>query len=233
VSAPRRLTRAGAALVCAAAACALLLPSCTGSPPEILQILWEVRVEQDRESGTVFESLSLFVKPNDPDGSGDLDELYVIQDQEELFWSLDPDSWLESGAGQELWIGSNSLRLPDGSALPNGEYRILLRDVGGEAAEQSIRVEAPSLEEARRFLPEVTVEQGSILLHPADRRYTLWLYSLDGAHVASVEVQGDTQPLGALRASYPALQPGFRFKVYCRVEALNLGVVTGPFAVGP
>ena len=227
MSAPRRAARAAALL------CAALLPSCTGNPPEILEVLWEVRLEQDRESGAVFQSLSLFVKPHDPDGSEDLEELYVIHDAEELFWSLDPDSWTQSGSGQELWIGSNDLRMPDGATLPAGEYRILLRDVGGEASERTIRVEAPPLGQARKYVPEVSVGEDSIRLAPADRQYLLWLYSLDGSHAVTVEVRGDSQPLGALRATYPALQAGFRFKVYSRIEPLGLGVVTGPFTVSP
>jgi hypothetical protein len=212
---------------------ASLVTACTGSPPEILEVLWEVRLEEDREKDLVFETLSLFIKPSDPDGSEDLEELYVIHDAAELFWHLDPDSWVQSGSGQDLWIGTNAFRLPDGSQLPEGEYRILLRDAGGEAAEQTIRVEAPSLEEARRHLPKVTIEEETIQLDPADIDYTLWLYSLDDAYVASAKVEKGSQFLGALRATYPVLQPGFRLKVYSRVDQLNLGVITGPYTVSP
>jgi hypothetical protein len=132
-----------------------------------------------------------------------------------------------------VWIGSNDFRLPDGTRLPDGEYRILLRDVGGEAAETSVRVRAPSISEAREYLPEVSVGEDTIRVKPRDREHTLWLYSLEGTYVASVPVRQGSQSLGSLRASYPALQSGFRFRVYTRVEALNLGVVAGLYTVEP
>jgi hypothetical protein len=211
---------------------AILLGACTGSPPEILEVQWEVRLEQDRDSGLLFESLSLFVKPNDPDGNEDLEEMYVIHDGEELFWRLDPDSWTQSGSGADLWIGSNSFRLPAGSPLPDGEYRILLRDLGGEAAERSIRVQAPSIAEARRYLPDVSIQQNQIRIVPRSREHVLWLYSLEGAFVGSVTVREGTQAIGTLRATYPALQTGFRFRVYSRIDAQDLGIVAGPYTVG-
>jgi hypothetical protein len=210
----------------------VLLPlSCTGSPPEILEVLSELRLERNRDTGTVSESLSLFVKPNDPDGSEDLEEMYLIQDQEELFWRLDPDSWSQNGSGADLWIGSNNLRLPDGSGFPAGEYRILLRDASGESAERSISLRALSVSEARGYLPRVSVEAESISIQPRNRDYVLWLYDLSGTFVSAVSIQQGSQPLGPLRASYPALQSGFRFTVYVRIEAQNLGVVDGPYTV--
>jgi len=210
----------------------MLLPlACTGSPPEILEVLWEIRLERDRDSGLVSESLSLFVKPNDPDGTEDLEEMFLIQDQEELFWRLDPDSWSQSGSGSDLWIGSNNLRLPDGARFPDGEYRILLRDVSGESAEQSISLRAPSVSEARGYLPQVSVGAESIGIQPRDRDYVLWLYDLGGTFVSAVPVRRGSQPLGSLRASYPALQSGFRFTVYARIDGRNLGIVDGPYTV--
>ena len=232
-TAKKRSAPGAAGALTMVALAAALLAACTGSPPEILEVLWEVRIERDRDSGLFFQALSVFVKPHDPDGSDDLEELYLIHDDQELFWRLDADTWVQSGSGQDLWIGSNAFRLPDGSRLPAGEYRILLRDAGGEAAEQTIRVDTPSLEEARRYLPEVSITREAIRLAPADRAHTLWLYGPDQAVVASVEVPRGGQPLPALRAGYPALQSGFRFKVYTRIEALNLGVIVGPYAVEP
>ena len=221
----------GGLLVAGLLMLALVPLACTGSPPEILEILWEVRFERNRDSGLMYESLSLFVKPNDPDGSEDLEEMFLIQDQEELFWRLDPDSWSQSGSGSDLWIGSNNLRLPDGGRFPAGEYRVLLRDVSGESAEQTITLQAPALTEARGYLPEVSVGADTITIKPGDRDYVLWLYDLGGTFVSAVSVRRGSQSLGSLRASYPALQAGFRFSVYTRIDGRNLGIVDGPYAV--
>ncbi len=93
-------------------------------------MLWQVTLVDDRELDAHYTALSLFVRPDDPDGFDDLAELYLIDDQEELFWRLDPDTWQKSGSG-DSWIGSNGLVLPDGAPLPAGEYRLLLRDLAG------------------------------------------------------------------------------------------------------
>jgi hypothetical protein len=133
---------------------ALLLPACVGKPPEILRLQWQLVLVSDQELGREFITLSLFVRPNDPDGFDDLAELYLINDEQELFWKLPSDSWQKS-AGTEPWIGSNGVRLPDGSPLPAGEYRVLLRDVGGDSVEQSFRLPAVTGEQLRRLLPRV------------------------------------------------------------------------------
>jgi len=225
-----RLQRLSAVL---AAAGLLLLPACVGQPPEILRVSWQINLVDDREHDLVYAALSLFVKPNDPDGIDDLGELFLINDEEELYWALDSTTWLKSGSGADTWIGANGIRLPDGSPLAAGEYRILLRDVGGASTELVIRLPAFSVERARPFIPQVVVRNREIRLSGKARSFQLWLYDRDDRYVAAYPVPGRLQALDALLAAYPALAGGFRFRVFAPLSQEHTAVVSGPYTWAP
>lgn len=211
----------------------VLLPGCTGQPPEIRKVFWQANLVEDREKSLLYLELSLFVKPDDPDGSEDLEELFLINDEKELFWRLDSETWQKSGAGEDIWIGSNGIRMPDGSPLSAGEYRVLLRDVGGDSAEQTIRLPAFSVEESRRLIPQVAVTPQEIRIRGKSPSYILWLYRPDGTYAGLLPVAGGRQEMSSVLSAYPALSGGFRFKVYAYFEKEKMGVVTGPFFVTP
>jgi hypothetical protein len=211
----------------------LLLLSCTGEPPEILRVFWQLNLNQDLEQNLTYQSLSLFVKPNDPDGFEDIEDLYLINDEQELFWRLDGETWAQSGSDQDIWIGSNSLKMPDGASFPAGEYRILLRDVGGDSAEQTIRLQLVSSKQARTYLPRVTVGDGEIRVSGEATAYQLWVYDTGGRYIASFPISKNPLTIRAVTSSQPALREGFSFKVYGVTEDRNLGVSSGPYYVKP
>jgi hypothetical protein len=235
VSAPRRPARRPAALrrlaapaLLAAILAAGLQASCAGKPPEILRVLWQVTLVDDRELDARYVALSLFVRPDDPDGFDDLAELYLIDDAGELFWRLDPDNWLKSGSG-EPWIGGNGLRLPDGSPFPAGEYRLLLRDLGGESAEQTLRLPAVGLQELERLVPRVEVSAGEIRVQGRGLTRQLWLYDAKANFLGIRPLAGNSQPVSDLLAAHPQLAGGFRFKVYVASGRQSIGALSGPY----
>jgi hypothetical protein len=213
-------------LLLAALPAAFLLPACAGKPPEILRVHWQVTLVDDRESGQRYTAVSLFVRPNDPDGFDDLSELYLIDDRDQLCWRLGADSWQTSGTA-ETWIGSNGLGMPDGSPLPAGEYRVLLRDVGGESAEQTVRLPEVSAEELARLLPQVEVRGGEIRVSGRASAHQLWLYDRNGSWQTVRPMIGKRQSVAELLAAYPQLAGGFRFKVYAESGNAQSGAVSG------
>ena len=224
--APASPRLAAVRLLLAVLPAAFLLPSCAGKPPEILRVLWQATLVDDRESGRQYTAVSFFVRPNDPDGFDDLSELYLINDAEELYWKLGADSWQKSGAA-ETWIGSNGLGMPDGSPLPAGEYRVLLRDVGGDSAEQTLHLPEVSAEQLARLLPHVEVRGGEIRVSGAGASHQLWLYDKNGTYQAVRPMAGKTQKVEELLAAYPQLAGGFRFKVYAASGKGQTGAVSG------
>jgi hypothetical protein len=211
----------------------LCLLSCSGEPPEIVRVFWQLNIVDDREQDLSYQTLSLFVKPNDPDGFEDIEDVYLINDEQELFWRLDAESWAQSGSGQQIWIGSNSLKMPDGASFPAGEYRILLRDVGGDSAEQTMRLQFLSKKEALASLPRVTVGDEEIRVAGKAPAYELWVYDPGGRFVTSFSLSANAISVKAITASQPGLQQGFSFKVYALVQDRNLGVISGPYYVKP
>ena len=146
---------------------------------------------------------------------------------------MDVDSWVQSGTDQEIWIGSNSLKMPDGASFPDGEYRILLRDVGGDSAEQTIRLQLVPSGEAKRYLPTVAVGEGEIRVRGEAENYQVWAYDPGGRFVASFPISATPLRIQSITGSQPALQGGFTFKVFGMVQDLNLGINSGPYYVQP
>jgi hypothetical protein len=208
----------------------LIISACTGEPPEIVQVFWQLKLVQDREQDLTYQTLSLFVRPNDPDGFEDIEDVYLINDDQELFWRLDVESWVQSGSEEEIWIGSNSLKMPDGASFPAGRYRILLRDVGGESAEQTIRLQLISRREASRYLPEVEIADGRIRVSGQAPGYQLWVYNNAGRYINTYP--GTTAAASILQGR-PELEQGFTFDVYAFLADSNLGVESGPYYFRP
>ena len=162
-----------------------LFIGCTGKPPEIMRVFQQINLINDREQNIIYQSLSLFVQASDPDGFEDIEEIYIINDSEELFWRIDSESWIKTGSGDEILIGSNSICIPDGSPLPKGEYRILLQDIGGDTAEQSFVLESTLSESLRYYIPEISIDKGEISVSGKADSYTLWIYDKNGQYLGS------------------------------------------------
>ncbi|MCK5198132.1 MAG: hypothetical protein KAR21_07265, partial [Spirochaetales bacterium] len=93
--------------------------------PEIGQVVWQINFLRTPLESFGHQELSVFVLVEDEDGIGDIESIYLIHDESELFWKLNPDSWKHKVLGGKNWIGSNSIRMGDSSSLPAGNYRLL------------------------------------------------------------------------------------------------------------
>ncbi len=224
------LTTAGA--VFAATATLLLFMNCTSKPPEILQLFHKVTLIEDLEQNHSYFALSLFVHATDADGFEDLEEIYLISDAEELFWKIDSDSWVESGSGDEIWIGSNEIRMPGGSPLPEGEYRVLLKDVGGDSDERTIYIPGMPAR-ASRLIPKVQIKEGEIRVTGAADAYTLWISKPNGQFVRTWPLEGHSLSVQEIMRQDGSLRAGFALTVYAEFPDGELGVRTGPYAIRP
>ncbi len=224
------LTLAGA--VFAAAATLLLLVNCTSKPPEILQLFHKVTLIEDLEQNRSYFALSLFVHATDADGFGDLEEIYLISEAKELFWKIGSDSWVESGSDDQTWIGSNGIRMPDGSPLPEGEYRVLLKDVGGDSDERTIYI--PRMpDRASRLIPKVQIKEGEIRITGAAESYTLWISKPNGQFVRTWPLEGGSLSVQEIMKQDSSLRAGFAVTVYAEFPDGKLGVRTGPYTIKP
>lgn len=118
---------------------------CDGAPPEITDVFTQVTVFKNLQTAQSEELLSLFLVISDEDGEDDLEAIYLLNDEQELFWKLDALNWEKTDRKGSRWIGSSSIQMQDGSSFPRGDYRIIAADQAGDRDEQKIRIDIPTM----------------------------------------------------------------------------------------
>ena len=198
----------------------VLFAACSQEPPEIKEKFAQVNLRDDRDTGTVYEELSLFLHVDDEDGYEDLEYLYLVQEDEELFWELDADEWTYRERDGEIWIGSNDLVTADFTDFPPGTYRVILIDKAGERMETEIYVKKAG---RRPSLPAVTVTGGSVSLDNPPGQMDVWVYNGEEL-VESREFTGGTIPAGTFKGD-----GNTHFFIYYYDNDAGRGIVRGPF----
>ncbi len=150
---------------------------CSGSTPEIGQLIWQVNFKKGAVGEKVTPSLSFFILISDEDGIADINSVYLINDDAELFWMLDKESWNIKVLGGNNWIGTNSVRMNDGTAIPPGTYRIIAIDKAGERDTREFNISGEMLVFSReRSFPELSINsEVSVISEYSDN--TLWIYN--------------------------------------------------------
>jgi hypothetical protein len=128
------------------------LLSCSGSEPSIEFGFLELVYYQEEQ--VAVERFSFFVIPRDDDGVENLEELRLYHDREGLCWTLTGEDWVRLDEESRSWIGSRSIAMSTGEALPRGQFRAVLVNKGGEKSERNFTFDAP---EGSRF-PFPTLE---------------------------------------------------------------------------
>ncbi len=169
---------------------AALILGCAGEPPQIARAIGRLILVHDVSASTYSETLSVFVVGSDPDGNDDLSSLYVIDDDAELFWSIDSKTWTSAAAEGETWIGSNALSMPGGALFPAGEYRVMLQDAGGDTAETTFTLQGAGVNPAKAAYPSFSVKGGVIRLSGGYADQELWLYSKEDKFLMRVSAGG-------------------------------------------
>jgi len=208
-----------------------LFLSCSSKPPEIMRIIWQINAMHDTETSENYETLSLFVDITDPDGIDDIDSLYLINDNRELYWELTAEDWEKKTVANETWIGSNSILMPDGSALPRGEYRILVRDTGGDSDERTLLVNTPAANLSRAYFPTLSFKNNIISIRGFKTAYNIWAYGKDGKFITSFNLNTKSVKLTGLTRTKPIISDGFTCYVYTYSPGLKRGLISGPYYI--
>ena len=203
--------------------------SCTDNPPQIIEVSWQINLCYDLLSGTKYEKLSIFVSADDEDGHNDLDELYIINDELELFWQIDSESWEKSMQGDELWVGTNSFTMPDASSLPPGKYRVLIRDLGGNTEETSITIRNKNITPYTAIYPVAEVEDNKIKITGIYSEYEIWFYDRNAQFITNYPLTGKEIELAIISIKYPTLKDNIMFYLYAHDSNNDCGLITGPY----
>lgn len=202
--------------------CALLLIACEKNPPEINNIIWQLNFSRDLESGRDIAHLSLFINASDEDGLDDIETIFLFNDKEELYWEINSDNWYKS----ESWLGVNSIRMPDDSAPPDGEYRIVLQDIGGETDEEYINIKSSGI---RKVYPDVKIKDGKLSITGSQEYYAVQVYNNSKFLTNYIYKTGkeiDTKQEILVRHNIP--QSAF-FDVYYFDKKQEAGFAIGPY----
>jgi hypothetical protein len=160
--------------------------SCSRAEPTILfQAAKLVYYQTDRGYE---EQLTFFVLPDDPDGTEDIDELYLYHDLEGISWKMTAADWIQRQQDNRLWIGAYGLSPPPGEKIPSGLYRAVIIDKAGEKSEQTFGFEAP--ETPRYPFPELTVTNGEYTIKCDYPEMHFLGFAEDGSYLVTVQVPG-------------------------------------------
>ena len=83
----------------------------------MFQISHEIIIEENTNENIRYESLSIFAHVDDPDGIEDIEWIYCIADEPEIYFALDPSKWKKVETEGNMARSSNIV-MPDRSDFP-------------------------------------------------------------------------------------------------------------------
>jgi len=203
----------------------MTLLSCSRSAPQIQN--YTLKLIYNETADGIQEQLSLFVLAQDEDGKEDLDTLYLINDDQQLYWTLKASDWLTVNKDGQLWVGSHSIAMVEGQPLPRGLYRLILTDQGGDRTEKTIGLDAPI--QSRYPFPQLQIEGDSFAIRSFYPKHTLLGYDAGGTMIRSI-------PLSSLTGNLKALglpQSAFAVALWAEDPDANLGALTKTVSIKP
>ena len=198
----------------------LLLGSCSESAPKISQTFWQVNLMHDQNTGKNSQALTIFVMASDDDGVDDMDKMFVINDEHQLYWEISGNNLrLEKYGENEVWMGSNFITMPTPEEnLPSGTYRILLLDSSGERAKTSVVINN-NIKEIPEKWPVLTKMSGGVIVD--GKADYIWGLQGDGLFGGEFQVAPGLVSTGGKRFS--------SYYLYSYLPDKGYGLITGPF----
>ncbi|MBN2353159.1 MAG: hypothetical protein JXD23_11360 [Spirochaetales bacterium] len=211
----------------------LMPPACSDNAPQINSVQWQVVFFRNRLMDVTYQRLSVFVLANDKDGEKDLATINVINDDDELFWSIPSEKWEKASVRGVAWIGSNGLAMPDGRNLPTGMYRVLVEDQGGKTAETQFYMKKENVETANARFPSVSVKNDRILVEGDFTDPELWIFDANDVFIDRLPMPQKFADISSIRTKYKQLAAGFTYYAYAKKSGIYFGVMIGPYYYSP
>ncbi len=207
----------------------LLLSKCSGSVPNITQLVWQINFIQKAEGGSHYMKLSVFTMINDEDGITDIDKIYIITDEAELFWVLDSTSWSMKVISGSNWLGSNNIRMNNYSNLPAGTYRVLVIDKAGERDSRNFYISPAMVKSIKNnIFPKLYIND-SIQLESKFQDNTLWVY--DNAMKIIKKYKMDNGKINRSIISSDTSNKAAWISIYSYDPESGTGLIKGPYSI--
>ena len=190
---------------------------------------WDLTLVEPGDSAQVSgysqEELSFFVFAKDEDGPDEVEFLYLIQEEEELFWVLDAENWEKVSKGNDVWLGASSLRMPMGEQFPRENYRLVVIDKTGQRSEKEFY---PAVKGGKEpVFPSGKVEDGFLLLDSPHGAHTLRVYNREGEIVFEDKTEESKVSLELLRGGTPS-GIELRLVIFAQLEDRGINLRTAP-----
>ena len=198
----------------------LILGSCSESAPKIGQTFWQINLVHDQSTGRNSQALTIFVMASDDDGVDDMDKMYVINDEHQLYWEISGSNLrMEKYGENEVWMGSNFITMADPrESIPSGTYRIMLLDSSGERAKTSIVI-SNNIKGAPEKWPSLTKSGAGVNVN--GKADYVWGIQSDGTFGGEFEVKPGMVSTGGKMFSW--------YYLYSYLPDQGYGLINGPF----
>lgn len=174
------------------------LAACEQNTPSILTINSQHTVVSDYGSGMTYDALSLSLRVNDEDGVEDLESLFIMNYEEELYWKFISADWHEEKRNQEVWISLPLLRMPDFSPIPAGKYQINLFDLSGKKGESNVTISSLKTDLLEKSVPAISIDEESVTVVSQYDQNRLLIFGRDNTLLRILVLKNKTLPLNEL-----------------------------------
>lgn len=207
----------------------LVLFSCESSAPEIAIVHWQLVAVNDLEDNIRYEKLVVYLQASDEDGDKDLDKVYIINDENELFWEIPSSQWIVLERDGLKWYGYADFVMHDKSAFPRGNYRFMITDVSGERDDKEIYLNIDRLDLKKMHFPSIKVEDDKVYVDTKHDNTMTIIYDYNKRYITGNIIEYDVTPLREF-PDYTNLYGGRRNNLYLYVTTeAGYGLLSGPF----
>lgn len=208
------------------------LSSCSQADPLIRSHLVQLLRVQG-PTGQFAERLSVFVLFDDDDGTEDLGQITVTNEDTGLFWNINADEAMTRSRGDDLWTGSNDLAGPGDRAIPAGAYTIAVSDLAGNESVTSFRLTRPSFPEFSPYSFSISDGLWKLERNKAQSGFDrVWLFLFDKDMNVLYSWRVTESPDGVTTGSvkqFPSYAPGTAaVQCYCENADGSAGVLLTP-----
>lgn len=203
--------------------------SCSEKPPRIAQTFQQLTLVRDLKLDAYYEQLTLFTQIVDEDGNDDVETVYLIHDEKELFWELNAENRRTKENQGEFWVGSNQITMNDFSSLPRGEYRLIVIDTAGERDRYELFLPFDYYDPTAVKFPAVTIENDTIRIESGYTLHTLWLYNDADTLLHTLKTGEKEVPRTRIMASVEKGEEPSYFHCYVYLEDEGIGLLSGPY----
>jgi len=202
--------------------------SCSNHPPEIIQVFVQKNLSQNQESGSISEKISLFLHLQDEEGIDDIESIYCIHDDEELFWELGGDNWTTFEQDGEKWIGSNGLTAPGYDLLPGGIFRVVVIDAAGERNSTEIFLNSGQPGADIKY-PSLRISGDNFIeISSPYEENTIWVFGPSNQPLGLFKTRENSVPVSSVISKGESVRDA-AYYVYAYSNEYAYGLISGPF----